>query len=212
MRALFAVLVIANLALAAYALLGPRRVSPDTEIPSRQLNADQITIVAPRPAVVVPRKVVCMEWNGVSDVDLVAARTAIDALQLGERITAIDIPPSPGWWVFIPPLSSRAEVVKKIAELEGLGVREHYIVESGAMRNAVSLGMFSTEDAATTFLEVQRERGVRSARVGPREHRHVFRVREPDAPMAARLGEIKANFPGTELKTLDCPAVPSAPR
>ena len=74
MRALFAVLVIANLALAAYALLGPRRVSPNTEIPSRQLNADQITIVAPRPAVVVPRKVVCMEWTGVSDADLASPR------------------------------------------------------------------------------------------------------------------------------------------
>jgi hypothetical protein len=212
MRALFALLVIANLALAGYALLGPRRVSPDTDLPSRQLNADQITIVPPRPAVVVPRKVVCMEWTGVSDADLASARIAIDALQLGERITVIDVAPSPGWWVFIPPLNSRIEVSKKIAELEGLGVREHYIVESGPMRNAVSLGMFSTEDGATTFLEAQRERGVRSARVGQREHRHVFRVREPDAPTAARLGEIKGGFPGTELKSLDCPAAPSASR
>jgi len=212
MRGLFALLVIANLVLAAYALLGPRRVSPDNELPSRQLNADQITIVPPRPAVVIPRKVACMEWTGVSDTDLASARIAIDALQLGERVTVIDLAPSPGWWVFIPPLNSTIEVSKKIAELEGLGLREHYIVESGPMRNAVSLGMFSTEDAANTFLEAQRERGVRSARVGKREHRHVFRVREPDAPVAARLGEIKANFPGTELKTLDCPAVPSASR
>jgi hypothetical protein len=212
MRALLALLVIANLALAGYALLGPRRTSPDTELPSRQLNADQITIVAPRPAVVVPRKVVCMEWTGVSDADLASAQTAIDGLQLGERVTVIDLAPSPGWWVFIPPLNSRIEASKKIAELEGLGVREHYIVESGPMRNAVSLGMFSTEDAATTFLEAQRERGVRSARVGQREHRHLFRVREPDAPTAARLGEIKGGFPGTELKALDCPAAASASR
>jgi len=212
MRALFALLVIANLALAGYALLGPRRTSPDTELPGRQLNADQITIVAPRPAVAVPRKVTCMEWTGVSDADLASARTAIDALQLGERITVIDVAPSPGWWVFIPPLNSRIEVSKKIAELDALGVHEHYIVESGSMRNAVSLGMFSTVDGATTFLEGQRERGVRSARVGEREHRHVFRVREPDAPTAARLGEIKGSFPGTELKTLDCPAPNSASR
>jgi hypothetical protein len=80
------------------------------------------------------------------------------------------------------------------------------------MRNAISLGMFSTEETANSFLAGLRDRGVHSARVGEREHRHTFLVREPDAQTAARLGEMKSGFSGTELKTLECPAVASASR
>ena len=69
-----------------------------------------------------------------------------------------------------------------------LGVADYYAIEAaGPMHNAISLGMFSTEEAANSFLIGLRARGVKSARVGEREHRRAFLVREPDAQTAARL-------------------------
>ena len=213
MRALFFLLLVVNLAVAGYAFLAPRRSSPDAELLVQQMNADRVRIVPPRPAPVAPRKVVCMEWGNVPESEMPPARAALEQLQLGERLTVLDIAPTPGWWVFIPPLNNRAEVEKKITELESLGVKEYYTIEAaGPMRNAVSLGMFSTEEGANNFLAGLRAKGVRSARVAEREHRRAFVVREPDAQTAARLGEIKSSFPGTELKTLDCPTASPASR
>lgn len=213
MRALFVLLLVANLAVAGYALLAGRRTSPDAELLGQQLNAEQIRIVPAQPAVVPERRPMCMEWAAVPDADLLLARAALDTLQLGERLTVLDVAPTPGWWVFIPPVPTKADVAKKIVELERLGVADYYAIEAaGPMHNAISLGMFSTEETANSFLIGLRARGVKSARVGEREHRRAFLVREPDAQTAARLGEIKSGFPGTELKTLDCPATASASR
>jgi hypothetical protein len=44
--------------------------------------------------------------------------------------------------------------------------------------------------------------------VGNREHRLTLtavRVRDPDAEISARLAELRTQFPGSELKALDCP-------
>ena len=66
---------------------------------------------------------------------------------------------------------------------------------------------FKTEEAANAYLDQLREKGVRSARAGSREHRvtqTVLVVHEPDIAFAAKLAELKPQFPGTELKALQC--------
>jgi hypothetical protein len=76
------------------------------------------------------------------------------------------------------------------------------------MQFAISLGIFRSEDAAGNYLDWLRQKGVRSARVGNREHHLTLtavRVRDPDAQAAARLAELHTQFPGSELKALDCP-------
>ena len=80
MRLLFAVLVVANLVLAAYALFAPQPRSPDAALLDSQLNADKIRIVPPRPAVVPARQGACIEWGTFSAAELPVAREAIGAL------------------------------------------------------------------------------------------------------------------------------------
>jgi sporulation related protein len=113
-----------------------------------------------------------------------------------------------GFWVYIPPVETRTEVDRKIAELRKLGIEEYYAVESqGPMRNAISLGIFRTEEAAAAYLERLRDKGVRSARAGSREHRvtqTVLVVHEPDVALTAKLADLRPQFPGSELKALQC--------
>ena len=89
-----------------------------------------------------------------------------------------------GWWVYIPPLKSKAEVDRRIAELSEQGVNEYFAVENGGeMHNAISLGIFKSEEAANNYLQTLRNKGVRSAQVGRRDHRvtqTAFLVRNPD--------------------------------
>jgi hypothetical protein len=70
----------------------------------------------------------------------------------------------------------------------------------------VSLGVFSSEDAARKHLEVLRAKGVRSAQSGERDTQVAkiwFPLRGADAAQQARLRESAQAFAGTEIR--DCP-------
>jgi len=208
MKVLLYILLAANLALLGYAFFGPARVSPDAELLHQQINPDKVRIIAPKPLVVPVANSACLEWGPFSAADLKAAQSAVDALQPALPVTQRDVQTVVGFWVYIPPLDSRTEVERKIAELRKLGIEEYYAVESqGPMRNAISLGIFKTEEAASAYLERLREKGVRSARAGSREHKvtqTVLLVHEPDIALTAKLADLKQQFPGTELKALQC--------
>lgn len=76
----------------------------------------------------------------------------------------------PSWWVFVPPLANRAEAERKASELKRLGVPELFVVqETGPNHFAISLGIFSSEEAAQARLEALRAKGVRSARSARRD-------------------------------------------
>jgi len=207
MRLIFTLLVLANLALAAAAWLISSKPNPDAALLTRQINADQVRIIAPPASA--PARSACLEWGTFSDAELAGARRELERLGLTSRASEARVPVVAGWWVFIPPLASQDEVDRRLAELTGQGIAEYYAVEGeGPMRNAISLGIFRSEAAANAYLRALRERGVRSARVGRREHRvtqTAFLLREPDARVSAQLAGLAERFPGSELKALDCP-------
>ncbi|HTS53866.1 MAG TPA: SPOR domain-containing protein [Burkholderiales bacterium] len=210
MRWLFVVLLLANLALAGYAWYASHQSNPEALLLNQQVNADKIRIIAPKPIVVPPQpKITCLEWGTFGAGDLKPVQAALAALGLGERLTSHDVQVVAGYWVYIPPLKNKAEVERKIAQLEKLGVKDYYAVEGqGPVRNAVSLGIFKTEEAASSYLDGLQRKGVRSARVGSREHRvtqTAFVVREPDVALTAKLAELRVQFPGSELRAVDCP-------
>jgi hypothetical protein len=128
---------------------------------------------------------------------------------LGSRVNAVEVQTIAGWWVYIPPLKTKAEVDRATADLREKGVHDYFPVENGAeMRNAVSLGIFKSEEAAGNYLQALRDKGVSTAQVGRREHRvtqTAFLVRAPDPAISARMAELTARFPGSELKAKDCP-------
>jgi len=210
MRALFFLLLLANVALAGYAWYVSLQANPDAVLLGQQVNADKIRVIAPRPMVPPPRpKPACLEWGTFGAGELKSAESALETLQLGERLTSHDVQLVAGFWVYIPPLKNKVEVDRKIAELERLGVKDYYAVEGqGPMKNAISLGIFRTEEAATGYLEGLQQKGVRSARAGNREHRvtqTAFVIRAPEVALTAKLAELRLQFPGTELRAVDCP-------
>ncbi len=56
-------------------------------------------------------------------------------------------------WVIIPPVESRIAARKVIRELQAHGMNDFYLVRSGEYKNAISLGVFSTETAAVKRLK-----------------------------------------------------------
>jgi len=53
-----------------------------------------------------------------------------------------------GFWVYIPPLPSRADARKVVAVLKDRGVKDYLIVSNGVKKHAISLGFFRTREGA----------------------------------------------------------------
>ena len=161
-------------------------------------------------AVVAGKTAACVEWGAFIGPDAARGDAAMAELGLPaaqwQRVAA-DLD---GHWVLIPPLKSRAEVERVAERLKSYGVTDYSIVqEPRQRRNAISLGIFRTEEAAQNLMTGLQKRGVVEATIEKREaffRRVVYYVREPDTATVAKLSGLKAAHPGTDVKAVACPA------
>jgi hypothetical protein len=211
-RTLFLLLVLGNVAFFAWArYVSPPEASADPLPLERQIEPEKLKVVAPgelpapvgtRPVPQVAMK--CLEWGSFTLADAPRAEKALEPLALGPRVAQRRTEESAGWWVFIPPQPSRPAALRKAAELKALSVDEFFIVqEEGPYRWALSLGVFRTEEAAHTRLSALRDRGVRTAQVGPRETivpKVWLQVKNVDGSLHARLKDAARGIEGSELR------------
>ena len=153
-------------------------------------------------------KLACLEWGDFSGPDLTRAAAALSGMQLGDKLSQRQVERDIGYWVYIPPLKNRAAVNRKVGELKALGVTEYFIVQSaGRWRNAISLGVFKTREAAQNFLNLLRTKGVHTAKVGERASKlkaTIFRLNRIDAAAEVKLTALQKDFAGSELKNVPC--------
>jgi len=166
---------------------------------------------ASTPAVAVnapPKASNCAEWGEFSGDDLARSQQALAELKLGDRLTQRVQEKDHGYWVYLPPMKKRAAIEKKIAQLKERGVTDYFVVqEKGRWFNAISLGVFKTEEAAQKYLVSLQSKDVRSAKVGERKSKlkfTVFAIKGLDAATVDRLNALQKGFPDSELKVSAC--------
>jgi len=163
-------------------------------------------VVAKTPAVV--GKQSCMEWGEFSGTELQRAEKALATVKLNEKPKYRQVDYVSGYWVYIAPMKTRVLVDQKIAQLKERGVADYFVIqEVGAWQNAISLGVFKTEDAAKKYLAKLQQQGVRTATIGERTSKlkyTVFLLSRLDAVIAAQITALQKNFPESELKTVSC--------
>ena len=215
MRWVFLLLLAVNVGFGVYVYLRDKAPNPDAQLVALQMNADKVHIVPPRPApapapvpVTASARSACVEWGGFGSGELARAQAALDPLAFGTRARRVEISVTAGYWVFIPPLRSQAATERKVTELRGLGINEYFpVLDPGRWRYAISLGVFRSEEGATRYLAQLRQKGVRSATVGEREQRVIqtaFLISDPTEEESARLADLRNEFPGSELRTVEC--------
>jgi len=219
-RLLFFLLVIANLAFGAHLWLTAPQAQADFS--RRERNRDDVKVVAVIPPLIAARKAeetrlqaqtlvgaACVEFTGAAPADLPQVREAFAAMQLGDRLVERKVEEITRHWVFIPPARDRRAAEQAALALRRLGVGELSIRTD----NAISLGVFSTEEAARRFLAQVEAKGAKGAEVGPfaREVKDsVFLVREPDSELVARLALLQREHPVSTLRAVACPAAGDA--
>jgi hypothetical protein len=231
MRVFFLLLIAINLGFFAWAkFYATPDAAADPEPPRRQVNPEGIRLLTgpelaglpalkPKPAGQGTQAVLtdassrgpaaggsCVEWGGFSVAEAPRAEQVLEPLALGARLSQRRSEEKAGWWVFIAPQGNRAAAMKKTAELKALGIDDYFVIqEEGSMRWAVSLGVFSSEEAAKTRFEALRGKGVRSAQTGERDTQVTkiwFQVRGADAALQGKLKGFAQALPGTEIR--DC--------
>lgn len=163
---------------------------------------------ASAPGAVEPPAPVCLEWGDFSGADMTRAAAALSALQLGGKLSQRQIEYSIGYWVYIPPLKDKASANQKVAQLKARGIVEYFVVpDAGPWLNAISLGVFKTQEAAQHFLDGLLIKGVRTAQVGERASKFkmtLFALDGVDAATEAKLAAIQKNFTGSEMRKVPC--------
>jgi hypothetical protein len=219
MRTLCLLLLLANVVFYAYAFIARERGTAETPGPELQLNADRISIVkrTDRGATAPPRGLLppnspaaCLEWGVIAGPDVARADAALARLELRADGLVRLATDAVGYWVHIPSLKTKAELDRKMSEVRSFGILDVSAVqEAGPGGNSISLGIFSTEEAAQARLAALKAKGVRSAVMERRESiikQTRFFVREPGEVVVARLTELQREFPGSALKAGPCPA------
>jgi hypothetical protein len=230
-RLAFLLLLAANIGVFAWLrYLSPPDPAIDARPLTREIEPQKLRVVSerelarkpapparPKPAAAAPRAVpaeaprapatiACLEWGSFSPADASRAAKELDALNLGARLAQVRGEETASWWVHMPPQGNRASAAKKAAELRKLGVQDFFVVqEAGPAQWALSLGVFSTAEAAKAHLAALQEKGVKSALISPRETRVPkvwFQVRDVEASLQARLAELAKAFEGATLH--DC--------
>ena len=80
--------------------------------------------------------------------DFVARLKSID---IRSAIQSVELPAGSSYWVHLPPEESREAAFRRLAELQSQKI-ESYVIGSGPLANAVSLGVFTIEGLADEHL------------------------------------------------------------
>jgi len=212
MRTLVLLLLLANLTLFAYIKLDSLSTGEGVRL-SQQVQPEKITLLTPQQvAALGPAKMsaladVCVEWGPLTEGERTRALGTLEPLDLARLISQKKIEVIANYWVFIPPAANKAAADRRLEELKAQGVRDIALIDSGAQRFAISLGVFRTEESAQARLASLQAQGVKTAKVGPRAQsvmQTVLVVRDPPAPAVARMRELQGGFPGSEIKIGTC--------
>jgi hypothetical protein len=210
MRALFLVLAFANVAFFAWRYYEANFASRASDPFAQQLNAERVKLLTPEAlarAAGSRRQGACVELGPLAAGEVARAEEALAAIAVGLKTAQRRVEESTRWWVHVPPLPTRAAATQRAAELRKQGIEDFSLINDDPQwRNAISLGVFRTEDAASRRADELRRRGVRGIEVAPREGagtRVYLQLRDAPEPVRARLGELKDGFPAAELR--ECP-------
>jgi SPOR domain len=207
MRTVFLLLLFANLAFLAWAYYARSIGSQGERMIAQQLEPEKIRLVSRDEAerLARDRLPACTEWGPIASGDIGRAEEALNGILPGVKVDQVSRTESSGWWVYVPPLATRQAANQRVAELRRAGVTDLFVIPDDVkLRNAISLGVFRSEDAAKSHLESLRKRGVDDAVLTERERnaRVYLQIQDVPPPLRKRIAELKTAFLGSDVQ--DC--------
>lgn len=220
MRVAFFLLLLANVAFFGYQALIDGADDPAERIARLEVNPAAIKVLplpgrAPVQGDAAGAAAACLEFGSFSGAEVARADAALAALGLPglavQRVAA-DVA---GYWVYVPPMKTKSEAEQRAAALRARGDQDVHVIQDGSARNnAISLGVYKSEEAARARADQFKGGAVGEVMLERREQmlRQVsFFVREPDPATIGRLAALQRDFAGSEVKAVRCPSLERQP-
>ena len=224
MKWLFWILLLANLMFFSFIQWGEILIDENQNLKHQSsLNVEKIKLLAgtiAAPTTSLPSAVlatsqdqraftdVCLEWGEFSGTDSVRAAAALTTLKLTDKLTQRQTEYAIGYWVYLPPAQTGAEMDKNIAELKTHNVKDYFTVQdAGPWKNAISLGVFKTEKAARKAFDSFRSKGVKTAVMGELMSKFkltVFVLKSPDVGVIEKMVTLQQKFAGSAVHLVAC--------
>jgi cell division septation protein DedD len=98
----------------------------------------------------------------------------LSALGLSSEIKNIAVEIETWYWLYLPPEASRKEALRRLSEVQQRGI-ESYVIPSGNLANAISLGTFSKKDLALAMRDTVIKQGYQpEISEVPREQKEIW--------------------------------------
>ncbi|OYY93391.1 MAG: hypothetical protein B7Y41_11510 [Hydrogenophilales bacterium 28-61-23] len=131
----------------------------------------------------------CFSWSRLDADTLNAIQTHLKRSGIGVDAYDVELEKKLGWWVFMPPVETQADLRANVDEVRSLGVTDFAPVRSGSMQNALSLGAFAKLAQARKRAAELSKLGLSAVKFGPRPEsgvaRLVFSSQVPDKALHA---------------------------
>ena len=208
-------LLLLNLALAAF-FLG-RDLLPASAVPAERapLNVERMSLrgqgspSTQNPASAAASEAFCVEWRGLSRNEFARAREQLKNV-VSERVMSFaEMPVNTRYWVIFRPLPSAESAALKLSEFNAAGLRDGFVVKDGTWQNAISLGLYNSDEAARRRVREVEAQGVMGARIEQQPMQDTdfyFIIRSEDGDTLKNLNEIKTAYPNSQLTRVACQA------
>lgn len=182
-------------------------VAPEQPASTPAPVATEETVASTPTTPAAPAQLACFTLGPVADADWIAVKPKLRELKLTPLKPTVEESASK-YWVYIPPLGSQDLAQRKASQLTALGVTEYFVIQDGSKwQNAISLGIFSSKEAADKQLLTLQDQGVRSAVVRPREpiiRNWSAEFRKLDEARSNQLKQIAKTLAGATLSKQEC--------
>jgi hypothetical protein len=165
-------------------------------------------VADPVPAAPAAPVVACTEIGNFNAVEVRKFDAQLSSLNLAVKPTTRSVQEAASHMVYIPTQDGKDGADRKAAELRRLGIQDFYVMPESqanpALRWAISLGVFKTEEAAKAYIGRLIPQGVRSARIMARNvtsNKQAYQWRNVDAATKTALDGLKAKFPNQEMRS-----------
>lgn len=176
---------------------------PDATPPEAKAPAAEAAPAPPAAPVVA-----CTEFGNFNAVEVRKFDAQLSSLNLAVKPTTRSVQEAASHMVYIPTQDGKDGADRKAAELRRLGIQDFYVMPESqanpALRWAISLGVFKTEEAAKAYIGRLIPQGVRSARIMARNvtsNKQAYQWRNVDAATKTALDGLKAKFPNQEMRS-----------
>jgi hypothetical protein len=206
MRALIALLLLANLAFFAWtqgwldSVVGIRSIGDrEPERLLRQVRPELIRILPPAsganeaaPALATTSSAdgTCLEAGPFTDTELTAAQATLQTALPAGAWAVVKVEPPGAWMVYMGRYASTSLLTKKEDELKRRKIAYDEVAEPRSLVPGLSLGRFAQRPAAVAALDQFARQGIQTARVvevEPPASRTLLRVAGADAALAEQL-------------------------